>query len=622
MFTIENIINSITTNRREFGVFFLQAQSHLPRPNRYSLEAIADVADEREAFRIALQFAQSRGWLEDFIAVIIEERKHDGTLTDPARVVAGPQTPFRSGLQAIVAASKGQINPILASTHLPRAMRATGKILIDGVSTGTGVLIGPDLVLTAWHVVRSLFSIVDGNWELAPHGPPLSVEFDDVSSWVIGRTSHPQRVAVADSWKVAFSSCHQVELNDHLPGDLTELKDHWDYALIRLAKPLRRASFSRDTWGELPRANDMIFLFHHAGGMSQKLDVGNILASRNDQLPAIPNYRFLHQCNTWNGTSGGPCFDRGFALVGIHQGGFQEGNNPPTCNRGIPINRIVEHLQSLPEAEIAWRLTDRRLHSLGPKNRSEPVIGCGEFQELIWRSAKTDDLGRIVVISGDSHSGKTFRTRLLTSMLPEDKHLSITLGADEFATKAPLEFAALLCERSGGEFGSVAPFDNVNSTPIVWLRDEVLPRILQVLEEKQRGRAVWIILTELNKFEIRQPELGDLLLLLYEQVIERKWLRFVLDGMQTDVPDTLRYRFVENHRVEELTREDVHLCIEHTLQTLGIHEDVAMAAEFGADDAYESYQTVAGERDAIPRLKQGVQKFVQKILTKLRSRSN
>src|SRR5262249_8203303 len=140
---------------------------------------------------------------------------------------------------------------------------------------GTGVLVGPHLVLTAWHVVRDLFVPNGGNWQPDPGAAArVRVEFD---AFLFKRrqslvAQQPLSVPAHAAWCPFFRPCHAEELKQRLPLNLLELEGLWDFALIRLANPvgLDRRWAAIDPRVSVPRPSDIIYIFQHPAGAAQK----------------------------------------------------------------------------------------------------------------------------------------------------------------------------------------------------------------------------------------------------------------------------------------------------------------------------------------------------------------
>ena len=582
MLSIQEIAEAIRATRVDFGIAFMQAQvaAGIPDAARNRFEAIATSPDNKEAFQQALLHAQQKTWFNDLIDAILANRLDDGRIAT-ALANAAPGAP----LQQMINAFAGFMPAHVAVRGLDQASRWTGKIVVtgpNGTSSGTGVLISNNRMLTAWHVVRELFDS-DQNGELHAvenGGSRIEVIFDDFMQ-LIGRGSTllgrgERRVKGHKNWCVFFSRCHQTELAAMLPDDLEELKGFWDYAIIRLAEPIgfERGWVNPDDRAVVPRPQDQVVLVQFPGGRQMRLAFNNIAAPPPPQQGAIPRLRFLHLLNALPGSSGGPCFDKTFTFFGFHQGAW-EGVDPLT-NRGVPLTGVLEHLKTTygvttlePEESLVWKL--------GADKNDAPVIGCEEFQNRVLDSSILGS-PRIFTIRGDKGRGKTFHANLISALLPDVTHLKIELSAQAIATKDAVELANIISTRAGAGTLQFASAAEVFSTVAVWLKDEVTRKLIEAIDRVRNDRMVWLTITDLNSFDLEGEHATALLMLIYEQVKTYPWLRIVLDGLKIDIPTGLN-AFEYRHRVADLTQPQIETYLRRLSTFLGLDLGDAIVVE-------------------------------------------
>jgi hypothetical protein len=382
------------------------------------------------------------------------------------------------------------------------------------------------------------------------------------------------------NWLVCYSPCHLSELLSKLADPLKSLEGFYDYAIIRLSRPIGmvRRWVKPDPRIPVPQPSDRIVLFQHPEGIPLKIDYSTIVDPEQPD-EAIPTLRFLHSVNTTGGSSGGPCFDKEFELVGIHQGEWPVKIAGQTINRGIPMVKIISHykekLNELPLPDPAdcpvWYIK---------KDVYKAVIGCDEFQSQVWRSAITG-AHRVITIGGFPKTGKSFLVELATAILPDADHLKIVLAAASIAQKPALGIARDICSLAGAEFPAITPLASYSSTSGAWLKDEVIPKLLEALESKRQNRTVWIALTDLNLYNIEGEHASDFLLLLYGQTMRKSWLRIILDGLRTQLPSTLTG--IYPHTTSMITEADIKMFMEKGLAELDVdagQETAATSARF------------------------------------------
>lgn len=553
-YSVDDIVAALRTNRREFGYLYFQSQTVLPIANRIEFEAIAvEHADDNEAFKKAINYAIVNNFIESFILTVAQSSMETGALLSILRENSSDTNVPQ--LQAITNAAAGFAEPYIYQKGIMKIMRLTGKVIIDGVAKGTGILIGPNFFLTAWHVTKSLF---DEN-----HNPisnvSLCVEFDNfikVSNGIL--TSNPSIVIPAhDNWYITHSMCNEVELKDQIPDPKDGFADHWDYTIIQLKRPLgyERSWVSINPRALVPPDDAKIILFQHPAGQPLKIDVSKI-TSPKPSIAAIPKYRFLHNVNALGGASGGPCFDKEFTLIGIHQGAWPDLLDGNVVNRGIPIDKILSHFNStyrnntLSFENPFWCLD---------KIKYEPVVGRDDFQLLLWDSfINPQNNKRLFEIKGGDGSGKTFLTRLAHSALNDMQHLKINCPGEQIGKMEVCAFINYLCNAAGATLPHMPPFTEYNTTVTAWLRNILADPLLSTLDIARDKRIVWIMITDLNKFGLEGENLSEFILLLLDAVKNVEWLRIIIDGFPSELPISIQEN-IQTYRTKDITYNDIRL---------------------------------------------------------------
>lgn len=290
--------------------------------------------DARVAARLLARTTTDLGLLDDRL----RELRVASAALPPEGVRPAAVEPDGGGLQGLVAASSGQLNPqtLRAGLGIADAVCTVTVVTAHSSTSGTGVLVGPDLLLTCHHVVQE---VIDGG--ASPTG--VRCEFghqvrpDNTVQW-------GEPYELAEDWLVAFSP--------HAPGeggigsDVCPRPDQLDYALLRLAgRPGGRSPAGRRTprgWAVLRSApvvpavgGELIVLQHPRGG-----PVKLAMNSRGVRTLGVDGIRLVHDTSTMHGSSGGPCFTFDFELVAVHLGLA----GSATANRAVPVAAIVRHL--------------------------------------------------------------------------------------------------------------------------------------------------------------------------------------------------------------------------------------------------------------------------------------
>jgi hypothetical protein len=287
------------------------------RLDAHALRAAAEAVG-RDPAELWVEQLRSRGLLDAFARAL---QAHGVALgTEPAV----PDAPWSDHVDAEQAAR-----------FLLRAETIRCRIRVNGSYRGTGCLVGPGLVLTAWHVIA-----VAAPGEPQVPVPEVVVELSDGSHH---RAVVPPRFA---------SPCSPVEYRRHAPSGDDEVASAHDVALLALSSPAaRHLGFAR-----LPRTaprtptHSTVFLAHFPRGEDPGLGVGR--TSRIRHVSA----RWRHDVRTDPGSSGGACFDNATELIGVHQGVWDR--------RGlmVPLERFLDDVAPIVDRDVAprhvWRLDE------------------------------------------------------------------------------------------------------------------------------------------------------------------------------------------------------------------------------------------------------------------------
>jgi V8-like Glu-specific endopeptidase len=177
---------------------------------------------------------------------------------------------------------------------------------------GTGFLIGPDILLTNWHVlhhggagaaqVKAEFGYDDDG-----HGGGLASTALDCDVGTI-------RGDPADDWAV-------IRLSRNLDGQIP---------IVKLSEAVE------------PSNNDLAFIIQHPGGERKRV------AFVRNQVTSFDNRVVHYLSDTQTGSSGSPVFHESGRLMALHHAGGRPqevaGKAPLRKNEGIRIPRILEGL--------------------------------------------------------------------------------------------------------------------------------------------------------------------------------------------------------------------------------------------------------------------------------------
>jgi hypothetical protein len=306
-----------------------------------SLAALAPAGRTHEYVVFSVvRASQAEGWTAELILAACAARPRRADLAALAERLGLTAAGGELELERMVRSRAGIHDAGLWREHLRRSERRVCRL--DGETpklavNGTAFLVGPDLLLTNFHVVEPLLLSV---------GPvQLRARFDvrrgpDGESVVAG-VPFP----LADDWMLA-SSPHadaeqaSVEAAGDDPARL-------DYALLRLGEPVGEQEIGLDGGGDVrrgwvalsaavqaPEVNDQALILQHPGEAPLQLAIDRIVSV--DAERAIVRYL----TNTDGGSSGAPCFGSSWELIALHQCGSAGGSS----NQGIAACAIAEHI--------------------------------------------------------------------------------------------------------------------------------------------------------------------------------------------------------------------------------------------------------------------------------------
>jgi V8-like Glu-specific endopeptidase len=251
-----------------------------------------------------------------------------------------------AGFEKTVNAAAGFDDIAMFRKHLAQAEVRIARIDIGGKAKGTGFLVGEQLLLTNWHVVKKGVegAVARFDCKVLPGGTTV----DD------GRV-----VEFATDWLVARSNHASIDLE---LGDKGPPKGTFDFALVRLKEPVGSQSIgpTPDTSGDVRGSYSLdgsaykfeeaepLLIVGHPEGRPMQLSYASPAQAR---LTAHDN-RVRYHTNTEAGSSGSPVFNKFWRVVALHHaagptsvpGEFHLATK--SFNQGIPVPLIVAEFRS------------------------------------------------------------------------------------------------------------------------------------------------------------------------------------------------------------------------------------------------------------------------------------
>lgn len=351
----EAILQAIRDNAVDAAEALEAVQSTVEKPLTVAaIDALARLA-RRDPAEFWLEQLHERNLLESFLGAL----RARGVVLADDEVDAPADSPFDT--EAL-------------RRFLARAQAFRCRIRKNGQAAGSGVLVGPSLVLTSWHVIAQ-------GRPGGPQEPPpkLSVMLAD------GRTFDAKTPAIFQS------ESGDAEFDGRAPLRDADVANRHDVALIELTRPAAaHLGHIALTAPARPNVRSRIVLVHFPEA-EKVIDFGKAGKIRNVTA------RRLHTVVTRGGSSGGACFDEHFDFIGVHQGQFGK------RGRFVPAELFVDAMRDIVSRDVA----PPTLWSLDGTPTGPLVIGRDPFFRAIAAAGDPDGRVRGVRIKRMSPSAGT-----------------------------------------------------------------------------------------------------------------------------------------------------------------------------------------------------------------------
>jgi len=251
-----------------------------------------------------------------------------------------------SGLQRLVREGIPFFDINVWSRRMPELQMRVCRIELGGEAAGTGFLVGPEVVLTNYHVVRD---VLVGDYKESE----VECRFDYMKlkdgSVQAGRLAslHPEKGILLSA------PMHPAEETMH-PDTAVPTPEQMDFALLRLSEPMGNLSPTGQPnatprgWEVLPsnpvhmNANDCVVIVQHPQGEPMKLAIG---------MDGVIGYnegktRLRYRTNTEGGSSGSPVYTGDWKLAGLHHlGDPAQVPHKPEYNQAVVLTRLRDFIQ-------------------------------------------------------------------------------------------------------------------------------------------------------------------------------------------------------------------------------------------------------------------------------------
>ncbi|MEI8209208.1 MAG: trypsin-like peptidase domain-containing protein [Methylococcales bacterium] len=238
-------------------------------------------------------------------------------------------SPSSEGLEKVIRDDNPTLDIHTWLLRLTEVESRVCRIDIEGRPKGTGFLVGPEVVLTNFHVVED---IVAGKKNSAS----VSCLFD-YKVLPNNKCNLGSRVQVVAEQGVLVTSPYSSAEKAGKPNSELPTQDELDFALLRLARPFAHEPIHAPRGYEvLPaipveiKESQGIIIAQHPAGAPMKLaiDTQSVISVNANST------RVCYKTNTEGGSSGSPVFDMLWNLSALHHYGDPSWNNP-MYNQGV-----------------------------------------------------------------------------------------------------------------------------------------------------------------------------------------------------------------------------------------------------------------------------------------------
>jgi hypothetical protein len=386
-----------------YEVLRKQAPEDPNEARRWVAQTVIDIYDAAGRLQQFAKELYRRAYLDDQLTPLLLPfvlRANDdpnGDAAKEAAIAKRANTMSARALREFLAENEGKICVVAATIDNPPAGDARLRM-------GTGFLVGPDVVLTAYHTLAG--HIRDGK-PIAPSPGACFAFFD----YYEGDPLQAPDPIPSGSIRIPFAAEWLIDCKQDMPSDglflepdadqIEQLATHLDFALVKLAVPVgkqtRRAmGGARRSWVTLKNGaplalaqDDRIIIPQHPNGYPQRIDFGRFSQSASELDRSATRLRY--DTETEQGTSGAPCFDQRFSLVGMHNASFAPKGIDLKKNQAIRIDRILAVLKSLPDQAEPEAIPAPLWNA---SSTAEPSVILGRQTLLDWISLASVEVSR------------------------------------------------------------------------------------------------------------------------------------------------------------------------------------------------------------------------------------
>jgi hypothetical protein len=371
-----------------------------------------------------IERAEAGGWTDELLRAARESNPRSPSLlgySEQYGLAPIGTPPHRDILERYIKPTNAYLDVEKWRTRLGEIEGQVCRIEINtgpGMIYGTGFLLGPDVVITNYHVMDAVIGGEagrKGSGGFSAQRKDVTVRFD-FKRMTTGRVFEGTTFSLAHDWLIDQSPPSRVDFEVD-PKSKEPAPDELDYALIRLESDVGNRPIGAKAEPGSPKrgwliprqkaynfaAHKALFIVQHPEGDPLKLALDTEAAPRINGNAT----RVRYGTNTEKGSSGSPCFNVNWELVALHHSGDPNfaPDHSPQYNEGIPFRAILDLLERRKLASALGDPVNAAHDSHAGADRLKPPLEDDEF-----------DLGNKSVKRSLSQ-GQLFGLLILTALL-------------------------------------------------------------------------------------------------------------------------------------------------------------------------------------------------------------
>jgi hypothetical protein len=340
-----------------------RSHSDLARMLRFEtgerLEDLVGSGGQRQVVFDLIDYFDAQGRIDELIQGAVRQNPGNEVLRNFYETSGSALSlPPKRELQDLIRGGGGFIDPDPFIRWAIETGPRVCRVEIDsdlGPIWGTGFLMGPDLLISNYHVLEAVIrgsrgEVTESGNRSSSAGVAFRFDYKVLSdgTTINSGTVHHLGDGSVDQWLVDESPPSPIDVLAD-PGGQVPSDDELDFALVRLETDAARddvpslgGGTSKRGWIPAPGplrdlpAESPLFILQHPDHLPQKwaYDPDSVIASNRT--------RVTYRTNTLSGSSGAPCFDRRMQFVALHHSG--DPNFEHQRNEGIPTQALLLRL--------------------------------------------------------------------------------------------------------------------------------------------------------------------------------------------------------------------------------------------------------------------------------------